>query len=119
MGHRDRPAILQEDAERPQILDCTTRVDRRMARRIRQVYLDPRHGAANDADGFEPNGLLAEQMCDAFERRPLADIPFAEDAGLDHRISQGEAEIREFPFDIFVQDDADRALSQRADCVVS
>jgi hypothetical protein len=26
-------------------------------------------------------------MCDAFERSP-ADIPFAEDAGLDHRISR-------------------------------
>jgi hypothetical protein len=59
MGHRDRPAIPQEDAELPEILDCTTRVDRRKALRIRQVYLGHRDGAATDADGFEPNGLLA------------------------------------------------------------
>jgi hypothetical protein len=122
MGHRDRPVILGEDAELPEILDCTIHVDRRKARRIRQVYLGQRDGAASDADGFKPNGLLAEQMCDAFQRRPLADIPFAEDAGLDHRISpQGEAEIREFcgePFDIFVQNDTNRTLSQRADRIV-
>ena len=123
MGNRDRPAILQENAELPEILDCTIHVDRRKARRIRQVYLSQRDGAPSNADGFKPNDLLAEHMCDAFERRPLADIPFAEDAGLNHRISpQGEAETRKFcgdPFDILVQNNTNRALSQRVDRSVS
>jgi hypothetical protein len=53
MGN-DRPAILQEDAELPQILDGAIHVDRRKARRIRQVYLGHRDGTANDGDGFKP-----------------------------------------------------------------
>ncbi len=123
MGNHDRPAILHKNAEFAEILDRTIHVDRRKARGIRQVYLSLRDGTPSNADGFKPNDLLAEHMGDALERRPLADIPFAEDAGLNHRISpQGEPEARKFggdPFDIPVHNDTYRAISQRADRGVS
>jgi hypothetical protein len=78
MDHRVRPAILQEDAELPQILDGTIHVDRRKVPASAKSTWGHRDGVASDADGFKSNGLFAEQMCDAFERRPLADTPFAE-----------------------------------------